>query len=376
MELPSRLGDYCLVEKLAQGGMAEIYLGLDASSRVVAIKCLKPELAKRTQFLEMFVSEGRMASLLDHPNIVETYGLEETGEQPFIVMEYLLGKELRAVTRHLTERGQRLHIGSAIWIMESVLAALDHAHHATDSRGLPLNLVNRDVSPTNIVLTYAGEVKLIDFGIAQTTVGFTTQIGHIKGKIAYMSPEQVRGLPVDPRSDVFSAGIVLHELLTGRRLFTGPSDFALMEAVKSQEIPLPSQYNSLVDPRLDEIVLTALARDPAARYQSAGEFREALERYRAERDLMFGSQELAEFLTTTFAKAYREDMARVERISRFSPTTCAAESGQEADEPLTGAGNGGADVRRDPQPMLAPILVGVLVGLVVSALIYWLLIVR
>lgn len=366
------LGGYHLVEKIAEGGMAEVFLarrhGDDA--RLFAVKRLHPALAEREQFVEMFASEGQVATLLRHPNIVRTYEAGRSPEGCFIAMEYLAGRELRELTRYLGERAERLPIPVALWIVEQILAGLAYAHQAADPQGKPLELVNRDVSPTNVMLTFGGQVKLIDFGIAQTTVGFTSQIGHIKGKIAYMSPEQVRGLPVDRRSDVFSAGIVLHELLSGRRLFTGESDFSMMEAVRLAPISPPSTHNPLVEPELDRIVLRALERQVSARWPGAAELGEALAGYRRQRGLAYGEQELSARMLSTFAEHHRADQERQERarglvLVRSAPR--AADTGEAAGQSAgTGHPPACATLRR-----LLPVLAGLLLGLLLSALVYW-----
>ncbi|MDY0058181.1 MAG: serine/threonine-protein kinase [Myxococcota bacterium] len=380
--LPSALGDFWLLEKIAEGGMAEVFLARRAGSGedLFAVKRLHAALAQRGTFVDMFAREGQVAVWLRHPNIVRTFlaGTDQTNH--FLAMEYLSGRELRDVARYLTERESKLPLPAVLWIAEQILAALAYSHEARDPQGNPLNLVNRDVSPTNVLVTYDGEVKLIDFGIAQTTVGFTTQIGQIKGKIAYMSPEQVRGLPVDRRSDVFSAGIVLHELLTGRRLFTGESDFSLMEAVRAAPIPPPSSRNPLVEPELDRLVQRALARSVEERFPDAGVLAEELLRYRRARGLAYGSGELGAWLRAAFADAYRLERQRLERARR-APLSAPVVAGgavwdaQAADRPVPPAGDvllPEAAPARSSARSLLPVLAGLLLGLALSALIYWL----
>lgn len=377
---PAVLGDLTLLEKLAEGGMAEVYLGCRAQPPgVVAVKCLHGHLAGKQQYVDMFLSEGQVATLLQHPNIVRTFEAGHSAGRFYITMEYLSGCDLRDLVRYLAERDQRLPIPAAVWVLERILAALDHAHDVTDDRGQPLQLVNRDVSPTNVVLTFDGAVKLIDFGIAQTTLGFTTQIGHIKGKIAYMSPEQVRGLPVDRRSDVFSAGIVLHELLTGRRLFSGDSDFALMEAVRTGPVSPPSVANSLVDPALDAIVASALQRPRDKRYATAAAFGEALQSYRRERGFDYAPAELAELLGRAFAQRRADDQLRIERARAGASCTEAAAvgrlGGQRTESPAVRRERRPAAVTEPPRSKrrsVLPVMLGILLGLVVSGLMYWL----
>ncbi len=372
---PLRLGDVTLLDKVAEGGMAEVYLGYRAAPpEVVAVKCLHGHLAKRQQYVDMFLSEGQVATLLVHPNIVRTWEAGHADGRFYITMEYLSGRDLRDLVRYLAERDQRLPIPAVVRIVDRMLDALDYAHDVSDDRGQPLQLVNRDVSPTNVVLTFDGHVKLIDFGIAQTSLGFTTQIGHIKGKIACMSPEQVRGLPVDRRSDVFSAGIVLHELLTGRRLFVGDSDFALMEAVRTAPVPAPSVANPLVDAGLDAIVANALRRPREQRYPTAAAFRIALQKYGEERGFSYSEPDLARLLKAAFADRRTKDRERIEQALKAARGPSPRERVVDA-TPALRVERAPAAVTAPPRSRknsVLPVILGLVLGLAVSGLIYWL----
>src|SRR5438045_7288716 len=191
-------------------------------------------------------------------------------------MEYIGGRDLTQVLRRCQEANQRIPVPHACFIAARMCEGLQFAHNLTDAEGRPLNIVNRDVSPSNVRISYDGEVKLLDFGIAQALMKFTSEIGVLKGKFSYMSPEQIRGMPVDARTDIFSAGIILHEMLTTEKLFRGDTEFALMEKVRKAEVTPPSKFNRRVPPTLDQICLKALARDLPDRYQSAQEFRDDL----------------------------------------------------------------------------------------------------
>ena len=296
---------------IARGGMAEVYRARprNADDRLVAIKCMRPNLAKESKFVEMFVREGKLAVMLHHDNIVRTVEIGRVQGHYFIAMEYISGKDLTQVLRTCQEQGKRIPVPHAIYIAAKVCEGLHHAHNLTDPTGRPLNIVNRDVSPSNIRVSYDGQVKLLDFGIAQAMLKFTSEIGVLKGKFSYMSPEQIRGMPLDCRTDVFSTGIVLHEMLTTEKLFRGNSEFDLMEKVRNADVSPPSKFNRRVPKELDDIVLKALAREPADRYQTAAEFADdlhrLLERYQ------FDPTELQSFLRGLFREDYREEMRLV-----------------------------------------------------------------
>jgi len=304
---PQPFGKYHLMGLIARGGMAEVYRARPRSStdRLMAIKCMRPDLAKESRFIEMFIREGKLAVLLDHKNIVRTVEIGRIEGRYFIAMEYISGKDLTQVLRKCQEVGQRIPVPHAVYITSKICDGLHHAHRLTDASGRPLNIVNRDVSPSNVRVSYEGDVKLLDFGIAQAMLKFTSEIGVLKGKFSYMSPEQIRGMPLDFRTDVFSTGIILHEMLTTEKLFRGDSEFDLMEKVRKADVSPPSKFNRRVPKELDAIVLRALAREPADRYQSAQEFadalREALDRYQ------FRTDELRDFLRGFFKDDYHEE---------------------------------------------------------------------
>lgn len=275
-------GKYVLVGEIAIGGMAEVFLGvkqgLEGFLKVVVLKRVLPHFSDNEQFIRMFIDEARIAARLDHPNIVRTYEFGEVNGQYYTVMEYLPGEDLRGILRRLSNARQRLPLHVAVGIVAQLCAGLHCAHQLTDTNGRPLNLVHRDVSPANIILTYGGEVKIIDFGVAKTNMTATVT-GTIKGKLAYMPPEQILARGVDQRSDIFSAGVVLWELLTGRRLFGRASDAATLYAIMNDAVPHPSRYRSEVPRELDAIVMRALSRSPADRYDTADEMAAALEQF-------------------------------------------------------------------------------------------------
>jgi serine/threonine-protein kinase len=277
-----RFGNYLLVGELATGGMAKIFLavyeGLEGFNRVVAVKRVLPDLTESSEFVRMFLDEARIAARLEHPNIVRTYEFGTEAGRYFMVMEYLAGEDLNAVLNCAARSHQRLPIHFVVEVMSRVCAGLHFAHELSDSTGRPLGLVHRDVTPGNIVVTYFGEVKLIDFGVAKTATNVAhTRAGMLKGKISYMSPEQLRGRGLDRRSDLFSVGVVLWELLTGVRLFARDSDAATLYAVIDDPIPPVRTHRPDVPDELVAIVERALAREPADRWATAEDLQLALD---------------------------------------------------------------------------------------------------
>ncbi len=303
-------GNYLLLGQLGRGGMAEIYLARSSTGvppHLLAIKCMRSSLAQESHFVEMFIREGKLAMMLDHPSIVRTFDVGYVDDRYFISMDYIGGKDLNHLLRQCQETGRRIPIPHALCIALRTCQALHYAHSLCSAQGRPLNIVNRDVSPSNIRVTYEGEVKLLDFGIAQAVLQVTSEIGILKGKFAYMSPEQIRGLPLDHRTDIFSTGIVLHEMLTCERLFRDESEFVLMEMVRQAEIKPPSAYNPRVPPTLDRIVMRALDRDPNLRYPDAETF--AVDLSQLLKDYQFSPAELGELVRGLFPADFRHDQA-------------------------------------------------------------------
>jgi serine/threonine protein kinase len=272
-----RFGKYLLVERLGRGGMAEVWkakiLGPAGFQRTVVVKRILPHLAEDPHFVQMFVSEARLSARLSHANIVHVYELGDVDGEYFICMEYVRGRDVVSVMRaHLMRAVPPPGLGA--FVVREVCRALAYAHALTDDDGRPLRLIHRDVSPSNVMLAFDGSVKLLDFGIAKALSEASenkTQTGTLKGKFGYMSPEQVEGKEIDHRTDLFAAGIVLHEILTGRRLFKGQTDIQTIAMVREANIQPPSVFNPQVSPDLDRVVMKALARDPEVRYQRCDE---------------------------------------------------------------------------------------------------------
>ncbi len=282
MLIPARIGRYEVLGLLGTGGMAEVFLGRivgpSGFKRPVVIKRTLPHLARERSFVDMFLDEARIVAGIRHPNVVQVHELCQDGDDLFLVMEYLEGESLAGLMRRLSTKKRLLSFDLCAHVIAEVCTGLHAAHELTDESGKKLDLVHRDVSPANVFVTYEGNVKILDFGIATASdrLASKTQAGQVKGKYPYMSPEQCRGLPLDRRSDLFSLGIVLFELSTCRRLFHRANEMQTVDAICGMDVPPPSEYVPGYPPALDQICLRALTRDPNARYQSAPEMRKDL----------------------------------------------------------------------------------------------------
>lgn len=276
-----RLGRYRLVQRLATGGMAEVFLavaeGPEGFQKVVVVKRVLPHFAEDPRFAEMFLDEARLAARLEHPNIVQIFDLGEDAGRYYLAMEYLRGLPVSQVMRRLRAQDRDLPHPLAAWLLARAAQALHYAHRLAGPDGRPLGIVHRDISPDNLFLTRNGVLKVLDFGIAKAiTNRHETAAGTVKGKFAYMSPEQVRGLPLDARSDVFSLGVVLYELTTAKRPFGGASDLMTVSSILHDPPPRPAEVFPGYDPHLEAICLRCLEKDPGHRFGSAGELAEAL----------------------------------------------------------------------------------------------------
>jgi eukaryotic-like serine/threonine-protein kinase len=281
------LGQYTLLIKLATGGMATVFVGnkygVAGFERLVAVKCCHPHLRDDEEFVTMFLDEARLAARIHHPNVVATLDVGNN-DVLYLVMEYVEGDSLVSLIRRAARQGTAIPLGVTVRVMIDALAGLHAAHELRGTDGLPLNLVHRDVSPQNILVGADGVSRITDFGIAFAAARSTvTRAGKIKGKFSYMAPEQVRGLDATRRIDIYAAGIVLWEALTSRPLFRKKDDVGTINAVLSGPAPPPSSLMPSVPPALDAIVLKALRRNPAERYETAEEFAEALEQLQIER---------------------------------------------------------------------------------------------
>ncbi|HKE15869.1 MAG TPA: protein kinase [Kofleriaceae bacterium] len=330
MKKPIPFGKYYLLERINVGGMAEVFrakaYGVEGFERLVAVKRILPNIAEDKDFIRMFIDEAKIAVQLNHANIAQIFDLGVVDTHYYIALEHIHGRDLRAIFDRCRQRGggqeapgEPMPIAQACFVTMKVCEGLDYAHNKRDQTGRELNLVHRDVSPQNVLVSFEGEVKLIDFGIAKAAgKGSKTQAGILKGKFGYMSPEQVRGLPIDRRSDVFSAGIVLYELLTGERLFVGESDFSTLEKVRNVEILPPSTYNRRIPDELERIVLKALAKDPEERYQNGIDLHDELQAFVYTAGEFYSRKDLAGWMKATFAAEIEDETAKLESFRHMS----------------------------------------------------------
>src|ERR1041384_986952 len=287
---------YVVLEHLSEGGMGAIYLGKKLGAggfeMQVVLKQLLPEFTQQEEFIDLFLREAKLSATLDHANIVHTIDLVTAGGEYFIVMEYLPGGALRTLLKRAKRRGKRFSPSAAIHISREVLSALAYAHVKRDLAGAPLKLIHRDVSPSNILVSYAGECKLTDFGIAKAAT-HNSLFYKVKGKIGYMSPEQAKSEPLDHRSDLYSLAVCMYEVLTGERLFVHAGLTTSADEIYSQPVPLVSRKVPGLTTDLDAIMRKALALAPDDRFQTAGEFQEALTRCAHRNGLLVSAPEVA-----------------------------------------------------------------------------------
>ncbi|MCB9567740.1 MAG: serine/threonine protein kinase [Myxococcales bacterium] len=310
------LGKYELLHRLGAGGMAELFLArtiaIHGFEKLVALKRVLAEHADNQRLIEMLLGEARLAATLHHPNIVQVYDVGEDDGTFFFTMEYIQGKDLRRLIRAAHRKGTWLPLEHLINIMIHAAAGLHYAHEQKTPDGTVLGIVHRDISPSNIIVSYDGAVKIVDFGIAKaTTDPENAAAGALKGKVPYMSPEQCRGEDIDRRSDVFSLGIILWELSLGKRLFTNLKGRDLVEHIARNPAPPPSQFKPDYPKDLEQIVMRALALDPAKRYATARELEMDLEEFARQRRLSISQARLAEFMRDLFAEEIKEEEAAV-----------------------------------------------------------------
>ena len=303
---------YVVLEYLAEGGMGAIYLGKKMGAggfeKQVVLKQLLPEFTRQPEFIDLFLREARLSATLDHANIIHTIDLVTAGQDYFIVMEYLDGADLRTLLRRAKRRRKNFSAAGGIYVARELLSALAYAHNKVGPDGVPLRLIHRDISPSNILISGSGEVKLTDFGIAKASP-HNSVFYRVKGKVGYMSPEQAQSEPLDARSDLYSLAVCLFEMITGERLFVNVGLTTSAEEMYAQPIPLISHKVRGLPPELDKVMLKALSRDPNHRYQTAGEFQEALLRCAHRHGLMMSAPELAEHLREVCGDAdtWRDD---------------------------------------------------------------------
>lgn len=308
--MPHMFGKYELLKRIGAGGMAEVFLarqsGLRGFEKLLVIKRVLPMLAGSAvgeHFVDMFLDEARLAAQLNHPNIVQIYELGRVDDQFFIVMEYVPGVDLWALLKQGHKQGKSLPLSYAVKIVSYICEALGYAHDRRDAQGQRLSIVHRDVSPHNVLIAFDGGVKLTDFGIAKaTTQAVKTQAGTLKGKLHYMSPEQISGLPVDHRSDLFSVGVLLYELVTGARPFSGNNEYELMEAIVRRAPVAPAQLRPGFPASLQPVLDRALAKSPLDRYPDAAAMQLVLEGFLIEQKTVVSAALLGEYARQAFGE--------------------------------------------------------------------------
>ena len=298
----SAMDKYSVLEYLAEGGMGAIFVGKKMGAggfeRQVVLKQLLPEFTKQPEFIDLFLREARLSATLDHANIIHTIDLVTAGEDFFIVMEYLDGADLRALMKRSKALRKTLSPSACLFIAREMLSALAYAHDKRNENGEPLCLIHRDVSPSNILVSSGGEVKLTDFGIAKAAT-HNSRFYKVKGKVGYMSPEQARSEPIDARSDLYSLAVCIYEAMTGAKLFVNKGITTSADELYATPIPLLSTVLEGIPADLDKLFMRALSVEPDGRYQSAAEFQDVLLRCAYKNGLMISATQLAHELTTS-----------------------------------------------------------------------------
>ena len=304
------LGRYELIRQVAVGGMAELYLartkGIEGFEKLVVVKRILPQFVDNASFVNMFLNEARLAAALHHPNIAQVYDIGVDDGDYFFSMEYVHGEDLGRIITAATENGVPLSLDAALTLAAGLCAGLHHAHDKAHTDGTPLGIVHRDVSPSNVLVSYDGAVKLVDFGIARATGTTKTTTGGLKGKLAFMSPEQCRGQPLDRRSDLYAVGTILYELTTGQQPFAGQTAYNLLNHIVHTDVPAPSTIVADYPEALEAIVMRALARDPAQRFATARELQGALEDFAHESRLRVSPLVLARLMSALFPARLEE----------------------------------------------------------------------
>ena len=316
-----RFGKYILLDKLAVGGMAELYramiTGVQGFEKLIAIKKILPHLATEEELVRSFIDEAKLAALLHHQNIVQIYDFGSLGESYFIAMEYLLGKDCRIIKSKAKEKNLPVELQNAIFIVSRICAGLNYAHKLKDFQGKPLNIVHRDISPPNILITYEGDVKIVDFGIAKAAnQASMTQLGMIKGKVAYMSPEQAAGKTIDQRSDIFACGILLYELVTGKRMFSGDT-MHILANVRDAEFTKPEEAKKDLPKKLLKVLYKALEKEADQRYQTCGDMLTDLEECACRLDVHPTAHGFSRYMKTLFAEEIAAEELHLQKITKI-----------------------------------------------------------
>jgi serine/threonine-protein kinase len=356
---PQKLGDYVLEELLGSGGMAEVFVarrnGPHGFCKRVAIKRVLPQLANDPRLVAMLCDEARVQAALGHPNLVQVFDFGEEGGQPFIALELVEGLSAAQLISRVAARRRTVDLGPALYIAREVLAALAYVHAATDEQGESLGIVHRDVTPSNILIGRMGQVKLGDFGIVRSTmIDSRTVPGELKGKVGYVSPEQALGMPLDGRSDLFSLGVVLAELLMCAPLFTGKSEIEVLQSLNRGDLSTLATHGSHVPDDVRQVLTKALARWPEQRYQTAGELARDIEGLAQAHGQTLGAHEMAEWLADLGLIAVSSDVRQ--RPASPIPLGLAARRPISSDSPFAESVTLMAGESDRPSPPSEPLL--------------------
>ena len=329
-----QFGGYALLERIGVGGMAEVFLarrtGVAGFERDIAIKRIRPHLSEHRDFINMFLGEAKLAAQLTHSNIVQIYDLGRIQDSYFIAMEYVAGRDMSALMPKTTERNIPFPFEYALKIASQVCEGLHYAHSLTDQYGNPLHIVHRDVSPENIRISWTGAVKILDFGIAKAvTQVHETKAGEIKGKLSYMSPEQVLGKEIDARSDVFALGCVLYEALTGQKLHTGSNDLDVMNKIVESHVYPPRYFRDDIPEGAEAIIMKALEKDRRKRFQTARDMQMAIDDFLSEHEFSPSNVHLANFLKQQF----EDELQKEQQKRRSGASSSAAHQGKTPPPP-------------------------------------------
>ena len=306
-------GEYKILKKVATGGMAEVFLAkrvaMKGFEKLLAIKKILPQFSENEEFISMFIDEAKLAAQLNHRNIVQIYDFGNQQGSYYIAMEYVFGKDLRTILKKSRDKHQRLPLTQCAYIITEAARGLEFAHNLKDHYGKPINIIHRDISPQNIFISYEGDVKIADFGIAKAASQSTeTRAGVLKGKILYMSPEQAWGKTIDRRSDLYSLGVLFYEMVADRKMVEADSEFSMLEKVRNAEVEFPPEIFEKIPKSLSYIIKKALEKDPGNRYQTAHEMRVDLENH-----LLTTKETLSEKMISDYLKDIFCDEIEAER---------------------------------------------------------------
>jgi serine/threonine-protein kinase len=360
--MPESQQRYRVIEKLESGGMAEVFRaeseGLQGFRKQVAIKRVLPHLSSKTKFISMFLDEARLSAQLSHSNVVQVFDIGVGDNAYFIVMEFVDGANLKVIVDHLHKVGRDCPIEIAVAISLALCEGLAYAHELTDSNGVPLHIVHRDMSPPNVLITKHGEIKIVDFGLAKANSQLEkSEPGIIKGKFSYLSPEAAVGDEVDARSDLFAVGIILWELLSGQRLFLGETDFQTVKKIQAAVVPPITQFNPRVPPTLDRIIARALARDRSQRYPNARSLGMDLSKFLFEYGVPVSAFDIETLVRGATKERQRHRVPQPSIIDRLIEEALLEFTSLKDDKAAPGAGAKPIDVPVIPTP-IAPVTPG------------------